>query len=58
MSKNVETITPDISIFDAAGIFHRNNRRRLPVIKDGLLVGQISRKDVVIAALKLSGQNW
>lgn len=58
MTKDVETIPHDISIFDAAGIFHKNNRRRLPVLKDGLLVGQLSRKDVVIAALKLSGQNW
>ena len=58
MTSDVETIPHDISIFDAAGIFHSNNRRRLPVLKDGLLVGQISRKDIVIAALKLSGQNY
>lgn len=58
MTKNVESISPDISIFDAAGIFVKNNRRRLPVLKNDILVGQISRKDVVIAALKLSGQNW
>ncbi|WP_394747632.1 CBS domain-containing protein [Spongiimicrobium salis] len=58
MTKDVETIPHNISIFDAAGVFHKNNRRRLPVLKDGLLVGQISRKDIVVAALKLSGQNW
>ncbi|MBT8181684.1 MAG: CBS domain-containing protein [Eudoraea sp.] len=58
MTKNVETIPHDMSIFDAAGVFDRHNRRRLPVMKDGLLVGQISRKDIVIAALKLSGENW
>ena len=58
MTKNVETIPHDMSIFDAAGIFDRHNRRRLPVMKDGLLVGQISRKDIVIAALKLSAENW
>ncbi|UJH68735.1 CBS domain-containing protein [Allomuricauda sp. SCSIO 65647] len=58
MTKNVETIPHDMSIFDAAGVFDRHNRRRLPVMKDDLLVGQISRKDVVIAALKLSGANW
>lgn len=58
MTKNVETIPYDMSIFDAAGIFDKHNRRRLPVMKDGLLVGQISRKDIVIAALKLSGHNW
>ena len=58
MTKSVETIPHDISIFDAAGIFSQHNRRRLPVMKNGILVGQISRKDIVIAALKLSGHNW
>ena len=58
MTKEVETIPQDMSIFDAAGVFDKHNRRRLPVMKDGILVGQISRKDIVIAALKLSGQNW
>ncbi len=58
MTKDVETIPYDMSIFDAAGVFHKNKRRRLPVMKDGLLVGQISRKDIVIAALKLSSHNY
>ncbi|WP_339655901.1 CBS domain-containing protein [uncultured Maribacter sp.] len=58
MTKSVETIPHDTSIFDAAGIFAQHNRRRLPVMKSGILVGQISRKDIVIAALKLSGHNW
>jgi predicted transcriptional regulator len=47
-----------MTIFDAAGVFHKNNRRRLPVMENGLLIGQISRKDIVIAALKLSADNW
>lgn len=58
MTKNVETIAHDMSIFDAAGVFDKHNRRRLPVMKNDILVGQISRKDIVVAALKLSGQNW
>ncbi|CAI8228974.1 MAG: Uncharacterised protein [SAR116 cluster bacterium] len=58
MSKEVETIDAQSSIFDAATIFHKNNRRRLPVMSAGKMVGQISRKDIVIAALKLSGQQW
>jgi predicted transcriptional regulator len=58
MTENVDTIPHDMSIFDAAAVFHKNNRRRLPVMENGLLVGQISRKDIVIAALKLSGHNW
>ncbi len=58
MTKEVETIPHDMSIFDAANVFDKHNRRRLPVMQDGLIVGQISRKDIVVAALKLSGQNW
>ena len=58
MTKTVESIPHDISIFDAAGIFAQHNRRRLPVMRNDILVGQISRKDIVVAALKLSGHNW
>jgi predicted transcriptional regulator len=58
MTKKVETIPHDMSIFDAARVFHKNNRRRLPVLKDGIMVGQISRKDIVVAALKLTSQNY
>ncbi len=59
MTKNVETIDSDKSIFDAAAIFAYNGRRRLPVIDiKGKLVGQISRKDIVVAALKLSSCNY
>ncbi len=58
MTKDVETIPHDMSIFDAAGVFDKHKRRRLPVMENGLLVGQISRKDIVIAALKLTGHNW
>ena len=34
-----------------------NSRRRLPVLNNGRLVGQISR-DIVISALKLRSQRW
>jgi len=58
MTSSVETIAANASIFDAATVFHKNNRRRLPVMEGGKMVGQISRKDIVIAALKLSSQQW
>ncbi|UOB16087.1 CBS domain-containing protein [Abyssalbus ytuae] len=58
MTTDVETIPPDMNIFDAASHFHKSKRRRLPVLEKGKLVGQVSRKDIVIAALKLSSQNW
>ena len=46
------------SIFDAALYFHSNSRRRLPVLNNGRLVGQISRRDIVVAALQLRSQRW
>ncbi|MBL6646674.1 MAG: CBS domain-containing protein [Flavobacteriaceae bacterium] len=58
MTTAVNTINHDATIFDAARRFHQNSRRRLPVLKNGLLVGQISRRDVVLAALKLRSQRW
>ena len=58
MVKNVETINGDMDIFDAANLFLKSKRRRFPIIENGKLVGQISQKDILKAALKLKGQNW
>ncbi len=58
MTVEVDTITSDKTIFDAATLFHKTNRRRLPVLEQGRLVGQISRQDVVKAALLLRSQRW
>ena len=58
MTAEVDTIDADKTIFDAATLFHQTNRRRLPVLERGRLVGQISRQDVVKAALLLRSQRW
>ena len=58
INTTINTIDHDVNIFDAASYFYRANRRRLPVLRNGKLVGQISRKDIVIAALKLQSNNW
>ena len=58
MTKNVDTIESNISIFDAAAKFSKSSRRRYPVLENGYLAGQISRKDIVIAAINMKSQTW
>lgn len=58
MVSEVETIDKDMNIFDAANKFIGSGRRRFPIIENGKLIGQISQKDVLKAALKMKGNTW
>ena len=49
MSRDVEHIDAGSSIFDAADKFLHSSFRRFPVLRDGRLVGQISRHDIMRA---------
>ncbi len=50
MDEDPVTITPDTQLLSIAQIFLTTPRRRLPVIENGKLVGQVSRRDVIKAA--------
>ena len=58
MIKNVETIDGNMNVFDAANKFLESKIRRFPIVENGKLVGQISQKDILKAALELKGHTW
>lgn len=53
MSSEVITLSPEDSIVEAAKRFLDENYHRYPVLENGELVGQISRRDVIRALEQL-----
>lgn len=50
MTTNPFTISPDSTIPDAHEVMARNNIKRLPVVKNGVLVGVVSKEDIAQAS--------
>ena len=53
MDCDAQTIAPDTQLLSIAQVFLLTSYRRLPVLEDGRLIGQVSRRDVLRAALAL-----
>lgn len=51
MKTRVDTVDPNLDIFTLAERFIHEHRRRYPVVCQGKLVGQVSRRDVLHAAV-------
>lgn len=58
MSKEVDTISPEVNLFDAAHRFLVSKRRRFPVVENKKIVGVVSQKDILRTALYLKGSSW
>ena len=58
MVSEVETIDKNMNIFDAATKFISSKRRRFPIVENAKLIGQISQKDILKAALKMKRNRW
>ncbi len=54
MNTQPQTTNEDARLLTIANFFLLSTGRRLPVLRDGILVGQISRRDVIAAAEKLN----
>ncbi|MCH4822654.1 CBS domain-containing protein [Gramella lutea] len=58
MNKNVVTIDGNMNVLEAANKFTELKFRRFPIVEDGKLIGQISQRDVLNAAIKLKAYTW
>lgn len=58
MSPVVKTVTTDHDIFDVANEFLTTHFRKFPVVHDGRLVGQVSRRDILKAVRETKNTTW
>ncbi len=49
MNAKVESVSPDTSVIEVAERLLRGGHRRLPVVEEGRLLGQVSCHDVLLA---------
>ena len=49
MSTELTTVNSEMGLVDLAEFFQKKHFRRLPVVDNGILVGQVSRRDVLKA---------
>ncbi len=50
MTSPAESITPTASLYDVAQVFLTRSYRKLPVVdRDGRVIGQVSRRDILVA---------
>jgi CBS domain-containing protein len=52
MTKNPETCTEDSTVEEVATTLHEQNVSRLPVVRDGVLVGIVARGDILREIVK------
>ena len=57
MTEGAQSVSADTDIYTVSEMFLRDRRRRLPVLHEGRLVGQISRRDVLRAISDLSSES-
>jgi CBS domain-containing protein len=58
MTRHVKTLSPESDVVAAATEFLGTPIRRLPVVENGVLIGQISRIDILRAAKNIKPASW
>lgn len=58
MQKDLITVSVDSDVIDVANMFLKHRFGRFPVVKDGVLKGQVSKRDILSAAQKIKFTTW
>jgi CBS domain-containing protein len=58
MTANVKTLSPKTNVVEAAIEFLNSTVRRFPIIENGTLIGQVSRRDILRAAQNIKATTW
>ena len=59
MTSPAESITPTTSLYDVAHVFLTRSYRKLPVVdRDGRVIGQVSRRDILVAIESARDNPW
>ena len=53
VDRDARTIEEETDLLTIAHVFHTTPSRRLPVLRDGYVIGQVSRRDVLRAAFDM-----
>jgi CBS domain-containing protein len=58
MTVKVQTLSPKTNVVEAAIEFLNSPVRRFPVVENGTLIGQVSRRDILRAAQNIKATTW